>query len=721
MKALIQTGSSGRVPVPLKSDFLSIWDAMKHVRLFAAALFVAAAVFSSPAAVRYVATTGADAAAGGTQDSPWKTIGYALTQSANGDEILVQGGTYRESVTNSTVHNLTLRGGYKSDWTRDLRASQTFIIPPNNSVPCFYVYGVHSNRVEGLVLTGGSVGLVYDGTTGGTSLQTYMNYYHVFNQLVVTNNAGSGVCKSYGSSSAYACVVANSLLARNLTGFHTRSLGGSAYFLLNCTIVGNSDAAINTDYHYGHVFAYNCIIGGASPWVIKHERASDLLLDSVCLNPGTAKLKISSISSTQFGGALQFGDPGLDSAYELAAGSQCLKRGRDLSAYVPYFAVTEDLYGTGWNGAYDLGCVKSAYAPTLATYDETLVAADGDDADDRTAGGNRFKTIQAALKHTRAGGVCRISEGTYTGPIAVDKDGIRLLGVGGGKTLITTVKGTSYRAYGIIATASNCRFEGIGLRGNDTGLALSDGFSTTNCTVNACDFGGNGTGVLEQFLPDQYGNSYNANAGVWKRQSPEQKNCYTHCYFTNNTANGIYVSGGSSARIVNSLFCGNVNAVYDNRCSAGASRPMTINCTIADNTYGYYLTAYSSRASSTPYLYNTLFAGNGTAFFGNSNNKAYFNHVMMAANTHDDARQSGSTYTIATNTVYTVDDPGLVTTRLGPYHLDRNSAAFGKGADYSATTGIAVADDLDGNSRKATRVDLGCYTLPPSGFSLFLR
>ena len=35
--------------------------------------------------------------------------------------------------------------------------------------------------------------------------------------------------------------------------------------------------------------------------------------------------------------------------------------------------------------------------------------------------------------------------------------------------------------------------------------------------------------ILEQFLPDQYGNSYNANAGVWKRQSPVEKRIRAMC------------------------------------------------------------------------------------------------------------------------------------------------------------------------------------------------
>ena len=57
----------------------------------------------------YVSQTGGDDGNTGTQASPYKTIGKAITSSSSGDVINVKSGTYREKL-NFTKDDITLQG-----------------------------------------------------------------------------------------------------------------------------------------------------------------------------------------------------------------------------------------------------------------------------------------------------------------------------------------------------------------------------------------------------------------------------------------------------------------------------------------------------------------------------------------------------------------------------------------------------------------------------------
>ena len=110
-------------------------------RAAAAACFTLFSVCAARGEVRYVATTGSDTEGAGTAESPWRTIMHAITSgtTAAGDEIRVGGGLYEESVTNNVLlggkDNLVFKGGYKADWTRDLRNSPTTVKPPSSAWP----------------------------------------------------------------------------------------------------------------------------------------------------------------------------------------------------------------------------------------------------------------------------------------------------------------------------------------------------------------------------------------------------------------------------------------------------------------------------------------------------------------------------------------------------------------------------------------------------------
>jgi len=97
----------------------------------------------SVSAVRYAAPTGADAGSCSAALSPCRSLQYAVTQSASGDEIRLAGGTYSGAGTCSTIgtsavaciinKQLTVRGGYStSDWTSSAPTLNPTVIDGQN-------------------------------------------------------------------------------------------------------------------------------------------------------------------------------------------------------------------------------------------------------------------------------------------------------------------------------------------------------------------------------------------------------------------------------------------------------------------------------------------------------------------------------------------------------------------------------------------------------------
>ncbi len=64
--------------------------------------------------IRYVSPTGADSGACTNPAAPCKTLAYAISQAASGDELRLAAGTYGAA---STTKSLTLKGGYAADFS----------------------------------------------------------------------------------------------------------------------------------------------------------------------------------------------------------------------------------------------------------------------------------------------------------------------------------------------------------------------------------------------------------------------------------------------------------------------------------------------------------------------------------------------------------------------------------------------------------------------------
>lgn len=98
---------------------------MLLVSLWLSVSFEGATVLADSQAL-YVATTGSDTTSCQDSSAPCVTIGYALTQARDNDEVRIAEGTYTENLTIDTA--LSLMGGYEAaGWTRDLALHETII------------------------------------------------------------------------------------------------------------------------------------------------------------------------------------------------------------------------------------------------------------------------------------------------------------------------------------------------------------------------------------------------------------------------------------------------------------------------------------------------------------------------------------------------------------------------------------------------------------------
>ena len=83
------------------------------------------------------------------------TIGYALTQAGNGDEVRVAEGTYTETLDIGIT--VTLKGGYEATgWTRDIAAHPAIVDGSGANASVFRIHPGAVVTVEGFTVQGGT-------------------------------------------------------------------------------------------------------------------------------------------------------------------------------------------------------------------------------------------------------------------------------------------------------------------------------------------------------------------------------------------------------------------------------------------------------------------------------------------------------------------------------------------------------------------------------------
>jgi hypothetical protein len=223
--------------------------------------------------------TGSDDSDCSNPADPCATIGYALSQAGNGDEIRVAGGTYTETV--DILITVTLKGGYAMSDTLWLpRTGETIVDGNGADEPVIAVYPRSVVTVDGFIVqganhvsdAGGGIGVdrataVVSGTVirnnaaaggGGVAVEKWAGYpgsLLLVNSSILTNTAGEGGgLVSYG----WPTVTLDNVEVRGNTA---QNEGGGLYVgrvtITNSAIVSNTAVGRGGGVAAGFATIYN--------------------------------------------------------------------------------------------------------------------------------------------------------------------------------------------------------------------------------------------------------------------------------------------------------------------------------------------------------------------------------------------------------------------------------------------------------------------------------
>ncbi|MBQ6246071.1 MAG: right-handed parallel beta-helix repeat-containing protein, partial [Kiritimatiellae bacterium] len=694
------------------------------------------------------AANGSDATGNGTRASPYATISHAISQASAGSSIYVQGGTYEEAVANNSLDSLSLVGGFDAGWTRDLRSSPSTVKSPSRGTACIMLGAVRFNTVRGFVLTGGSYGIYMTGPSSVASDDRNANVNN-FEQLIVTNNV-TGICKE-GAFCGFRIV--SCLVAENANdGIRWNSDNRARGFIHNCTVVRNGRSGVALNYGYSMFDVRNTIsafngtygfdfcrgaedtrsgmnynyIGGICAYgnaLADVRQAPDLFCS---LDSGTAR-RTARLCLRQ---RVFLQNPLLDDDGTPLAGSPCIGTGDNLTAY-PLHGEFEDLYGTAWNGAYDIGCVKGGAAP-VRTATDVYVAPDGDDANSGLSAAAPMASIQKALAKLADGGTCHLAAGEYAQDVGVYVRNATLQGAGAGKTVITgtTNPDGTPSLFNVFAAADGVIVRGITSAGGYAGFTLGHSQFAKGMTLDGCEATGNTNGLYAAgmtiarsgitpvevaFMPDCTDNS-----------APDNR--ITHCRFIDNGEFGMLTAaagsgegGAFNANIDNCLFARNgLGGIYLQDGKAMTTR--LYYCTIVGN--GGAGVANGVQNDNAGYVVvNSVVAGNEYGFKRAAYTVGSAEYSLVSGNTVADFDSSMWT---ADQTACSGDDAALdARTSVRHYaHLTAASPAIGLARALTSSDAINdPVDDLDHRARKPEKHrDAGCFAYGlQEGTKLFLR
>ena len=670
-----------------------------------------------------VAKSGDDETGNGTAASPFLTIAKAMATAKSRDVIRIQTGLYEESVTNTALQELTIEGGYTANWTRDLRNAPTTIRPPSNKLPCVYINNVNSNVVKGLVLTGGSYGIVAYGQSGRRDSAGAGGHAgcaarnHRLVSLVITNNVSHGV---EGAKVMINGVrVISSLIAFN--GGNGANFGGdttSPSYIQNCTVVSNKGYGVTFGtYNYTYFEVRNSIVA-CNGNVDLHNGHYEQTVGFNCLFREDDAKKTSACSGYFNIGGNLIRDPQLNADFSLKPTSPCVAAGYDFSTYTPYPEL-EDLYGQPWNGTYDIGAIKSDVTPQKS---DDVYVEDGDD-------------LQLAVARCNENGTVHVAAGEYAGPVSITTKGIKVIGAGPGKSIIRSIDTGADTdlpsTYAVQLAGTGAVLSGFTLTGAARGGGVLLGMSdyAKRCVVSDCTLTGNKWGVR-----------YHANGRNvgWPLEPAlaSNKSAYhrlTRCRCVGNSSHGINITGYGYCGLIadNCLSAKNGgNGVYAHEGSGSGFWVYDdfYYCTFADNA-GVGLQSPDGDTAEIR-CYNSIVTGNAKGIKHGSYGQIEMKYSVLAGN---EIEKEGGSYsfdhcqqevapTFETREGAHAYWPAVGSSAVGVPralipHDPLNPSAFEDPVDEPLT-------DLAGNPRKwkkqAKRV-AGCFAFPRNGLMLFVR
>ncbi len=271
---------------------------------------------------RYVSGAGgSDATDCATPSAPCATIGYALTQTVAGDEILVAEGIYTETLTIGSPQTVTLRGGYEATgWTRDIASHPTIV--NGNGANASVIHIPSGNvTIEGFTVRGGapttddgggffidnatvviSATTIRDNTTawhgGGISIQGSNPTVTLINSALISNTAarsGGGLRNWFSNNT-----VLDNVLVQGNVAQGTGGTDGGGGVWANAIVISNSQILSNTSIDEGggvfgnRVAVFNSIISSNTV-----SRTTNVNGGGLAVRSGSLDLRQSLVSHNQ--------------------------------------------------------------------------------------------------------------------------------------------------------------------------------------------------------------------------------------------------------------------------------------------------------------------------------------------------------------------------------------------------------------------------------------
>ena len=197
-------------------------------------------VRADPGTLYVDGATGSDGSDCSNPADPCATIGYALTQAGNGDEIQVTQGTYAEGLFIDIA--VTLKGGYEAaGWTRNIVAYETIIDRGGNGSVVLFFPGSDGAILDGFTVTGGQTG---EGSDGGGIVFLHDAGTQTIHRCTITNNKSGGVGGGIAvKPGATPIISATKIISNEATlefGGGLAAWGSASPTLVNVLVAGNS-------------------------------------------------------------------------------------------------------------------------------------------------------------------------------------------------------------------------------------------------------------------------------------------------------------------------------------------------------------------------------------------------------------------------------------------------------------------------------------------------
>ena len=395
------------------------------VRLLLALLCLAACTPSGAKVIRVNRGSTGAAHTGATWASAYLTVAAGLSSAANGDEIWVAKGIYRENV--EVPAGVALYGGFAGTETlrtqRNWRTNATVLDGGSDTNSAVALFQSANAGIDGFTVRNGGIGVsLYHGSAAVANCTVYGNLWAIFMDLsstatigncVITSNSYDGV-RVDGTAS-----VANSTFSVNDAAI---SVIRGAATITNCTMSRNCEGVYVEEA--AHATVTNCIAAFNEAGIDKSAAGfATLSYNNVYGNEQAQYLNMADPTGTN--GNISR-DPKLSNSFQnihLQPGSPCINAGAD--AAVTSGATDIDGQARIQGTHVDIGSDESDGTtwPDLAMH----VSVSGNDANDGMSWETAKKTIAGALHAIDGVRDVWVSAGVYAGGFEIP-DGIGLYG-----------------------------------------------------------------------------------------------------------------------------------------------------------------------------------------------------------------------------------------------------------------------------------------------------